>query len=1610
MKSEHKKCQERERSKNKELHQQKDLTKDSQDNWQIQTKSTLQPKADKITKNCYSSYGYGINFTPSPENSDDVAAYESIVCLQNYFNYCYSPCNSSLFMLTPQNKNYLAKSLELVRQIPLLRDEPELTYRVEDATLEWNVIFTKLRNFINKVYSNKLYKPLQDHAYMSSNQQPRSTNHQEKVPSQSNEWNNWHSQSYNSQHNNNGVLSQSITHCRQDIHTNNINKMYDNQQPSLSNDVGLRGLEAYFPNGYHLNHQQHLQNGLVPVITQNTEKMKEESKARTHCSLSYPNAQSTQSDAVSQHPYQVKEIACDKNKVTKKSTEQVQSAIPSQHYQSVIESTLSKQQYQAQITVPTFSPILFTQTITTTTSSNTSNISKKKESAFSRPWEISSQPNNKETNFDLPRNKRFFVDELNNTSPWSQKKFDEQPGSFNTNSSASVIYPANTLPTKLPSDSLSHSVAPNSKSKEGFNSESEPDDLLEQISQQDYLESLTENLNKIDNSSQSEYSGFESCAEDNRECDQSVQQKYLDMVKKFMEQKKQKSYTSVIKESPLKSVTQKKPRKPRNKKSTAKNTPKSQVDPANKAYGNETTYPDALTVGKEAYHLSGILSSQHSNSKSAPLPEKSCNQTGDICQKQPASRANSTGSNSQMVDISQISSSTDLLKSVNTSVFSQINPSHKTPEPLKEIALMKRAMYPSGNPQLSLLIDTTRSTDDCLLPVPGLQKTPPAVKASSAFVIKKTKDNQPPSSFSDAFSLKNILSSQNSILRKASKTPPNFDSYLKTLSSSLRKSVVIQVSANNKTQPSTSSISLSVTPLKSNQFFNNGFKTFVTNALHESVPCSRVITTSQASRNNVCDGLYITPPESLAACVKIVSSSSKPSPSSRQRRLIKAYSGIEKITELTGFWELGSKQMYPEERISKSITIEDEEGLIDQFFKKKSLMKNTTMLDEQIVVLSEKNTTGLSWGAEGTEKSKLSTGSNNKQLQIDEVLRMFEQEALDIQNRETGGKSNIRAASGNHVTTTQTANEGTVETRLFFGDEMYSSECDAELLSPGKRAINGMINTYQVSQCKPDNSLSIVNGPSRYTTETDDSLMLQSSPDQSYKKDTDEPTSQNPSAQESSNEDKQAKLPASLEPPLFAKSIKIVKSINSTLGQSRMIKTVAPTVKTENLQCVPNVDLKKLFPRIFLPPKSAKSLWIKPLSKPVPQITNTITKKISKTVTTTKHIATSSVDSPKAKVVLVDQMKTNKHSADLTHPLSPQQSSSTSAAIPTKKDWVRRSGRSILNSVTMARIRQCTLQGSSSSSSDEDEYEATDYDSDDVISQDCKPINDNSPPATPRDRKPSLDNMNLSPVVNVTDAKHIVYTTTTTSTKQNHSIYADQQGENLKPNFRDWLNKRQGKIQIINTPAPLPSSPPNFNLVTLSNLASKIKSIETRQNQQNGIDQEASLSGSNNNIVHLKKSKVVLQDCTSSDLTKAMETAAVSSRISSIKELSNRRVSIMPANSDSNNIVVNVESERDEVPPAKKQKKKKYWYPKSIEMESDESPVKNSSVERNLKRKAGPVTTSRDGSGRKLFFIILIFLSWYTSKGFGHFFPVAFFLLRVVAGVLRVVCSCCFVL
>ena len=1616
----------------------------------------------------YNSYGgYDVNATPSPENSDDIAAFESIVYLQNYAKYC-SSYQHSLYKLTTENRIYLEKSFELVQQIPMLRDEPDLTFKIEDLTLKWSVIYSKLRTFVNKVYSNTLYKAIQDHTYLSSNQHLSSVNYREQ-PSNA-DWSSWYSQSY-SHHNNSGATNtQCIAHSRQGGQSNstgNYNCSNDQssakQWQSSNNTVNMIGMEAYFPNGYHLNNQQYEPViGMDHDVQKKNDEPRAKPKPKTQRSFSYPTTQVSQPQFMGNDS-----TAFHKNETKKRDKflngNNIENTVSSQHYKSVIEPTIQYKQ-PTQITPPASSLISSVQTITTI-SSNTSNIStklKSREPAFSRPWEMSTQPkSSKETIFELPLNGKYSVNDLISTNSSLSHKESSKHSIIASSASAVMAPTNNVLSTQYPNTSL--------RQDEKL---SKQDNLLEQISQQNYLESLTENLNKIDsvtnckkmdkksqsknidntsqfdktdnssksdktdkslqfnkvdNSSQSEYSEIESssCAEDNTECDKTVLQEYMALIKQYMEKKKETCYTSVIRKSPLKkNAPQKKPKKPRARKSVLKGTTTSKVPST-----------DQNTAQKYTYETSGTLSPYSTS-------EKPCFQAQQqLVQTQSTSNANwNTSYNLQkvpnMVDIPRIDTTMDFFNSVNQTSASSQRLSSCSPKEISFPKTHNNTYSSSVNYQQGFLNNSPAFTDSmnsCAsnIPSPFPEKIPPSSKAFAS-VAGKTKSGQ--SASSSSFTLESILSyesfasSQQKQLSAFSKNQTSqFSPCIKVTLPEQRESVLVNGITSDKHQSASRMTLHPASSLMANQNSSQGVKTTICNTLlHKPVPHSSQFNTQFTGNiqapagNNSFSNFYITPPEQLAGialglsakCTSVLDQIPKP------RRFIKALSGLQKVTQLSGLDKLGSQLVYREERLTKIITVEDEDDLIAHFFKMRSLMFNTEVSDEQVVMLSEKidskveDTTTTTTTVEVLEISKqptVSSNSSTKRLQLDEVLMIFEQEALDIQNRETttapsaSNKSNMINIDGGgfHITPTPTttltqqqqhSNDGTVETHIFFGnDEKFSSESDVDLLSPGKHAINGMISIYQQELKYTANDLLL--------QDTTNVLPVSVNHKMDHKEIAETAELKQSSIVEGSPSNKSS-LESSLEPPSFSQSIKSVKKLNSTLGKSKIVKTSSLTPFDKNHKCIPSADLKKLFPDAFLPPPQLKSIDMsyrkpafsttktskKTTTAPQNNTSNDLTSKIKKVSTGVGLVSRS-----KPKVVLVDQIKSSSKPLT-TSTRSP--STRSLRKLPTKKkEAVRRSGRSMVN--TMARIHQCNLDGSSSENENEDEDEEEEEITDDSNEEDedededvniigssqdeIKESEEEQPLGSPTNRKPTssiLNVMNLSPVVNVTDAKHFVNTTKNFKQQQvspttftTDVVEQEKHSSDVKSNLQDWLNKRQGKIQIINTP-PLAVSPPlpttagtsNFNLITLSDMASKIKAMESDGSSTLPVN-------TNNGGVTLKKSKVVLQDCTSSDLSKALET---SSRLSAIKELSNRRLNITLDNS-SNTLSGKVVKASDihtsvvGTPPAKKQKKKKYWYPKGNELESDESPVKSTLPDRSsLKRKAGgsSVTGGTNNSGK----------------------------------------------
>ena len=1583
----------------------------------------------------YNSYGsYDVNSVASPDSSDDIAAFESIVYLQNYAKYCKS-YHDSLYKLTPENRIYLEKSFELVRQIPLLRDEPDLTFKIEDITLKWSVIYSKLKTFVNKVYSNRLYKAIQDHAFMSSNQHLGSINCQE----QGGNWSSWYSQNYNYSHQNNSgaAKTQSSVHSRQGSRSNSTdNYNYSNQlsakQPQSSNNkINMSGMEAYFPHGYHLSNQQHESMiGTTHSVHKKKDEPKDKPKPKTQRSFSYPSTQVSQpqfpgNDLTSFH----------KNRTTKSEKSingHMQNTASNQHYKSVIEPTIQYNQPPAQTTVQTCSLISSVQAITTV-SSNTSNISikpkKSQESTFSRPWEMPTQPkNNKGPILELPLNGKYSMNDVS-TSLSHIEPSKGSSTSLQVTSSVSVVMSLTNvlLPQYSTTTSQSNSIRQEAKPKEHLSNK------IDNFPESKKIDLLSQN-EKNDNSSQSEYSEIESssCAEDNNECDQSVYQEYMAWVKKFMEQKKEKCYTSVIKQSPLKNTAaQKKPKKPRVRQSAPKDTPTFKIPSTNQinvpaATKTVTTRNGALATQEVIYSTPATISF-HSVSQQN-YAEKSCFQAPpqlDITQT--SSRATSASNNSskinfpKMVDIPSIDTTMNFFIPVNKESVSsqQINP-HWTADLPKEKSLLKTSPTSMNSQQgfwnESTAFTTVNNSINCL--PPSLHKTSPAVKAS-AIVTGKTKDGK--SSSSNSFSLESILSHRSFVSSQQEQpdstskyqTTQSSSSHIKFTSSLQRESVLVNGLTSDKHQPISNMIRHPASSLIANRnFVSQHVDTTISNTLSQT---KSILHSPQFNMSftevgdNPFSKCYITPPEQLAGfalglsspCSAVLGQTPKP------RRFIKALSGIQKVTQLTDLDKLSAQLVYQlsteEQRISKSITIEDEDGLIDHFFKMQSLKTDSVVSDEQ-VVLSEKidpEVEDATTTVEVIEKSRPSTmSSSTKRLQLDEVLIMFEQEALDIQNREATttrrdkcnminiggslGSIDNKPNSSTAITQQQQqqqkkSNDGTVETRIFFGnDEKLSSESDIDLLSPGKHAINGLISTYQQeSDCKSNDLL---------LQETSKELPI-SVHHQMDSKDIAETIELKQSlVEDSSNKpSSKSRLHGSLEPPSFSQSIQSVKKLNSTLGKSKMVKTSSLTPFDKNHKCIPSADLKKLFPEAFLPPPQ---IVVKSLGASNGKKNSSTTKTLKKVTSTTqtnglttklkKVLSAGPVSRSKPKVVLVDQLKQSA--------TSPSTRRSTRKSSAKKREGVRRSGRSMVN--TMARIHQCNFDGSSSTSENEDDVdddEMTEEEDLNIIdsSQDeTEEEEDVTPLGSPTNRKPAsiLNEMNLSPVVNVTDAKHIVNTTTnnhqinssTSTSSVSTSDNATEQKNDLISNLQDWLNKRQGKIQIINSPPPMVSPPlpttttstaaSNFNLITLSDLASKIKTIDS------GGPSPTSSSTTNNSVA-LKKSKVVLQNCTSSDLTKALETVTAS-RLSDIKELSNRRLNINLDNSILGNRLPGKTVKASELhpvgvvvgTPAKKQKKKKYWYPKGNELESDESPLKSTLSDRsNLKRKTGGANNSSCG-------------------------------------------------
>ena len=1575
---------------------------------QIPTSSSLQDNTSSTARN----YEY----------SSDDAAYESIIFLQNYIKYYYNPNSSLLACMSPTNRSYFEKSLELVQQVPLLRDNPEQNWTVEDISLKWSTIYTRLKIFIDKVYSTcKQFLDL--HSVKHNLPTSKSSSQQERSISQPIvSTGDWYSQSYDYYHNN--TLTTKSNGQANYNYNNGTNNSYHNnsreanyQYHSSSNNTNAKSSESQVVKGSTspVQHQQHHGNRQKSTESINFvgEIKKTQTKVKSHQASAFLSNSTYQKPPVSQSKsHQLSHGNFSMNKLTDEQNQSniskidIGNIVVNQQYQSVIEPTSLKQQYSSSSTSTT--------AFARQTMQQTNDIQNKmKESkTFIRPWEISALPDN---NSILKSSTSFSVKDLKNSVLPTQKKRKTSKAIPSTQSAIQT----NLLSSPHSNKNGSVFDAKVQETKEDICAQNKPGNLLEQISQQDYLESLTDNLNKIDNlthsectgfdspqtesskinnmsqaeysdssqtesntvnnTSQSENSGFESSgAEGNEDCDTDTQQQYLDVVKQWMELKRLQ-FAGSKKKSPTKSPGQKKQRKPSKsskKKEMSKGPVTSMSQTKTKNYCSSKTEAENTGINVPTSTATKIVTVQKMSTctlnNTTPFTEKT---------KLPPQVSSSSSQSGHFFQTNLADHQPDLLLNLMNYSFPDTGLFH-VPAPLSVPLLHPNSVTPTSNTskifnhplkpsnedltgsilltnlhhpsQLKLTnLPTSNNLTSGLPPftfptTSVLNITPPPVKASSV-LIEKSETNHPSTSstISNASSLESIHPSKRigAVLKQ---------NRLDHLSNTVSNDLI-----------SNTQVTTAITTTKCK---------LALNTVPPMVKASSLGNVSLSSQLQILD---------FSSEINILKEN-QISSGYPKRKLIKAFCSIDKFIRVTDLQQYGLGQVYPEQRISKSIVVDDGE-LIEEFLKKRSLMSNAVVFNEEIVVLSEKGKINRAMPPPiSSFKGRVAGGKSIQEcppekLKIEDVLKIFEQDAIDSYNIQVN--STVNGIGSSNSTVAQQMNEGTVDTQLFFGDEKYTSESDTDLLSPGKNIINGMIDIYQqqpkqsqsfsqVSTAKTNkqnSTIETISGP--YKSEmilspaTDltpqstpviiqtssppvqffptQSVRIQSNPVSTILLQTGVSESANPMPDQSNQVSLKEKtgslqklvglqttqLPVNIssicvKPQSLDKSVVNVKRFkplekpifsNGTLS----IKTKEP-IQNKDLKYIPSSDLIKLFPDKFMPPFSAN---------PLPS-TKRRTKKKPNTEKIPKSIATSStltqpVFGSKPKVMIVDQIKTNNVKPSLQHieviktPIVPSTVSN---------EGVRRSGRSLNNTVTMARIHQCNLEGPSSeedtnASSDDEEILKVDYSSSDSVV----------------DQK----HLNLSPVVNVTDAKHIVNSQNTSTS----------QGQVKKMDLKDWLSKRDGKIEIVSSAQPMPQL---SNLITLSNLATKLRNCESEESDSN----------SNKNNVQLKKSKVVLQDCTSSDLAKVMETA---SRMSAIKELSSRLPDVAIIKQSVKRGQTEHVSFGEDLPHSfskKQKKKKKYWYPEGNGLPSDESPVKNTTTDHRKLKRRGVSYAEREGSGK----------------------------------------------
>jgi len=655
-------------------------------------------------------------------------------------------------------------------------------------------------------------------------------------------------------------------------------------------------------------------------------------------------------------------------------------------------------------------------------------------------------------------------------------------------------------------------------------------------------------------------------------------------------------------------------------------------------------------------------------------------------------------------------------------------------------------------------------------------------------------------------------------------------------------------------------------------------------------------------------------------------------PISKARVVYKRFNSQLKVLVCTDLEEHRWRTFYGGKTLSKVLQVVDDDDIINQYLEN---VKTIRMQYKQTEI--NERSTGLQKNLkrsnddlflEKTDEPIAKIKKLPTKKMVDEVLKMFEKKTeYYIGSKDSDNVDNLSCnkiiadknamrSEGPSLWTPQNSKEGTVETRIFFGDE-YEKEietlnekpilptlsptmaCFQSAVSPlptslAPFTVNKLINMHELNSIK-ELSPNLVKQAFQIAREK---LLI-------------------PSNLKTYSASPSSDLPQSLDVSFVTTETNIAASTTISNQSSAAAVSTQTTIITD--------------------PSQFESTYPKPGKYNITEILSRFKPKQSPSFTTT----------------------TEEHTKKL---ITDQGMDSVEPVVSTS---VRRSSRNAISN-TQARIQQCQYDYSDEDSQGYDTEDSSYYPDKETINAEKR---QKTEPTTSQQQllrevqSSVLATPNMSPFVNITMFEDFTKSTTTSSSATNltPSPLLSTTSRSTQLSLNELMKNNPGKVFIVDSsmeqsPSITHSSTMPNDLLTLSNIATQVRDRNVQLKSANRQTVSSSFTvppPAVNEVVkvQLKNSKVVLRDCAAPKLEEIpQKTTRSTSGLDSYQEyqelarifeasriLSNQQKSKKDKVPEVKLKDIKPELVKmEETPASKRQKKKKYWYPKKNEASSDQ--------------------------------------------------------------------------